>query len=394
MSEYNGLPPEENPAPASGVYPPPEEGAVGASAADTGERGHHKKALRRSGKSALLLAAAGILLCSVIYSAPMKPAAAVEPPAETTQPGPAEEESAAVSKAERLVAVGTWKNSAESEWVRFNADGTGWWYDGRYFGRMVWKENADGGITYEAGMAYLGPGLKMNDEYIPEKEGDCLHSAHERGGIELLAEEDRFVCPGLLFGEGAYLPDDTVIDASAMDGVCRKTAAELVSGSSWHMAEISDLGIPVAPSAEGGKPELYTDTVFVQSIDFAAGTFRLAAKNGGLLWREDWTALGDSIYEDAAVTLDVPFSIADRQELTKAAVDIDVDITYGFFSDLHPGDTEYNNMHFLWGRSISSEPTDVYILITSSGVSLGIEGVDLYFDNYTLLARDGELSVR
>ena len=86
--------------------------------------------------------------------------------------------------------------------------------------------------------------------------------------------------------------------------------------------------------------------------------------------------------------------IADRQELTKAAVDIDVDITYGFFSDLHPGDTEYNNMHFLWGRSISSEPTDVYILITSSGVSLGIEGVDLYFDNYTLLARDGELSVR
>ena len=232
MAEYNGLPPEgklpeETPAPPSGVCPPPEEGASGAFAPDASERRQRKTAARQRSQSALLLALAGAALCGVIYSAPMKPAAAVEPPAaataaEPTQPAPPKTEPAVLTAAERLVAAGTWKNSAEREWVHFNADGTGWWYDGTYFGCMAWEEDADGGVSYEAAMAYLGPERKYNYDWAPEKEGDTLHSAEESGSIELLAEEDRFTCPGLRFGEGAFVPDDTPIDASVMDGVCGK----------------------------------------------------------------------------------------------------------------------------------------------------------------------------
>jgi len=307
------------------------------------------------------------------------------PAAESVTP-PAEAEPDALTDAERLVAIGTWKNSAESEWVHFSADGTGWWYDGTYFGCMAWEEGADGVVAYEASMAYLGPGSRFIDDHVSEKEGDCLHSARESGNIDLLAEEDRFICPGLRFGEGAYLPDDTPIDASVTDGIVGKTVGELLSGTTWHMAEYSDLGIPVAPSLEGGKPEVYTDLIYVQSMDFAVGVLCLATRDDGLLWREDWTVVGEGIYGDAADTLDVPYTLGDGEERAKATFDIYVDITYGFFSDLHPGDVEYNNMHFLWGRQIGPEPTEVYLLITSAAVRLGIGPVDLYPDNYTLLA--------
>ena len=402
MAEFNPLPPEykhpeEYPAPAPGIFPPPEEGSAGAAV----QGGSERKRRTWSGKSALLLAAAGITLLGVFHTAPIKPAAA-EPPAETvaaqpvtepapTQPAPTQPPPTVPdvpTDAERLVAAGTWKNSAESEWVHFNADFTGWWYDGTYFGRMTWREDADGGVSYEAGMAYLSPELKFNDAGTPEKEGNCLHSAHKSGSIGLYPDEDLFACPGLRFGGGTYLPDDTPIDASVMDGVLGKTNAELLSGTVWHATEISDLGIPVAPSLGGGKPQIYTDTVYAQSVDFASGTLRLATKNDGLLWHEDWSQTGPSIYGDAAPTLDVPLSLANGEERADALITVSVEISFGFFSDMHPGDVEYNNMHFLWGRQIGPYPTEIKLLITGSGVTLGIDCIDLYSDNYALLAQD------
>lgn len=403
MAEFIGLPPEQRlaeelPAPAPEIYPPPREGAVGRNTGDGAERRQGRTAARRRSKIALLLAAAGFTLCGVLYSAPQKSSTTAEPSAEATQTEtepaqagsePTVSEPAVLSDAGRLVSIGTWKNSTESEWVHFNADGTGWWYDGTYFGRMVWEEGADGSVSYEAGMSYLGPGLRFGDDaHTPEKDGDCLHSVRESGGIDLLPDEDSFTCPGLRFGEGSYLPDNTPIDASVMDGVCGKTSAELLSGTSWHMAAISDLGIPVAPSSEGGKPELYTDTVYVERMDFSSGTIRFATRDDGLLWREDWTVTGDSIYDDAAETLDVSISLADGGGRADAAAAVAIEITFGYFSDLRPGDVAYNNLHFLWGRSIGTQPTDVYLLITSAGIRLGADCIDLYNDNYTLLASD------
>ncbi len=401
MAGNNGLPPEErlpeeNPAPAPGIYPPPEEGSSGNTESDRAERGGTGKAALQKTRSALLLAAAGAVLCGVMFAAPMEPDAEAEPPSLTsetetdivpTELVTTETEPAVLTDAERLVSVGTWKNSAASEWVHFNESGTGWWYDGTYFGRMVWEETDDGGVTYEAGIAYLGAGLKLNDEHIPENEGDCLHSAYESGSIDLLSDEDRFTCPGLRFGAGSYLPDDTMINAAVMDGICGKTAAELASGS-WHMQEISDLGVPVAPSLEGGKSEIYTDLVYVQSLDFSSGSISFATRNSGLLWREDWTLSGDSIFDGASDTLDTSFTLRNGNERAKAILDCNLEIIFGYFSDLHPGDIEYNNMHFLWGRNIGSGPTAVYLLITSAGVRLGIDCIDLYPDNYTLLAQD------
>ena len=283
MAEYNALPPE-SPSTAPGVWPPPEEGAAGNTTSARSERG---KAARKRSKNALLLAVAGVTLCGVIYAAPVKPAAAPELPAEpvieepvtepeppqpeASEPPPAEPEPAAPTDAERLVEIGTWKNTAANEWVHFNADGTGWWFDGTYFGCMDWTEDADGGVRYEAAMAYLGPERKYSYDWSPEKDGDSLHCTDASGSIALLPNEDRFACPGLRFGTGSYLPDDTPIDAAVMDGVCGKTASELLSGTSWHMAETSDLGIPIAPSSPD-KPGVYTDLVYVQSIDFGAGS--------------------------------------------------------------------------------------------------------------------------
>ena len=400
MAEFDPLPseltlPKEFPQPAPEIYPPPEEGTAGTAAVET--EAQKRRRLRHRKRNAFLLAAAGAALCGVMYTAPKGPTTTTEPPGESsvsepitkpTQPALVETEPVVLTGAERLVAVGTWKNGAENEWVHFNADGSGWWYDGTYFGRMVWEEGSDGSVRYEAGMAYLGPGLQFQDEHSPEKEGDCLHSAESSGGIDLLADEDCFTCPGLRFGEGSYLPDDTAIDTSVMDGVCGKTAAELVGGTSWHMAEISDLGIPVAPSLEGGKSEVYTDMVYVQSIDFAAGTLTLATRDDGLLWLEDWAVTGDFIYSEAAPALDASFTLADGVNRVKGTVDLSIETTFGFFSDMHPGDVEYNNQHFLWGRQVGPDPTEVYLLITSAGLRLGIDCMDLFADNYTLLAAD------
>ena len=401
MAGNNGLPPEENlpeenPAPAPGAYPPPAEDAAGTAESGRTKRRSAGKTSQQKTRNALLLAAAGAVLCGVMFAAPVTPAAEVEPSAITAETDmdrdatefvTTETEPAELTDAERLVSVGTWKNSAESEWVHFNEGGTGWWYDGAYFGRMVWAEDDDGGVTYEAGIAYLGAGLKLNDDHIAENEGDCLHCAYESGSIALLSDEDRFTCPGLRFGEGSYVPDDTEINTSIIDGVCGKTVEELVSGS-WHMTETSDLGIPVAPSLEGGKSEIYTDNVYVQNLDFSSGTIIFATRNSGLLWREDWTVTGDSIYDDAAATLDTSLTLQNGNERAKAVFGCNIEVTFGYFSDLHPGDVEYNNMHFLWGRNIGFGPTDVYLLITSSGIRLGIDCVDLYPDNYTLLAQN------
>lgn len=407
MEEYRALPPETSSAkeflpPAPEIYPPPAEGAAGALTDDGSER----RRRRIKAKGVPLFVLTGALLWSLLRVTPPKPAAVevlpvettveqtsettvAAPTTETTQPSETETQPVVRTDAERLVAVGMWKNSAESEWVHFNADGTGWWYDGTYFGRMVWEENPDGSVTYEAGMTFLSPELRFgDDEHAPEKAGTCLRTAESSGSVALLPDEDRFTCPGLRFGEGSYLPDAATIDASVMDGVCGKSAAELVSGTSWHMEQTSDLGIPVAPSLEGGKPELYTDLVYVQSLDFSAGSIRFTTRDGGLLWHEDWTQTGAAIYADAAQTLESAMTIEDGEERAKSTFKVGVDLTFGFFSDMRPGDTEYNNMHFLWGRQIGPDPTEVFLLITGDGLQLGIDCIDLYPDNYTLLAAD------
>jgi len=392
MAGYNGLPPEET-LPAPEVCPPPEEGSFGSTDGGTARGG---KAARRRSKNALLLAFAGSVLIAVICAAPMEPAAAEppeEPPAaeapiETPVEETVEEPSAARTAAERLAAVGTWKNADAGEWAHFNADGTGWWYDGTYFGFMAWEEDADGGVAYKASMSYLGPEREYIDEHAPEKEGDSLQIASSRGDVALLADEDRFTCPGLRFGEGTYLPDDTPIDASVMDGVLGKTVSELLFGTAWHMTETSDLGIPTAPSEGGGKPELYTDLVYVQSMDFAAGTFRLATRDGGLMEREEWASENRVNYTgEISSVMDAPFTLSPTEgETVSAWVKFYTDFMFNYRSDYREGDVEYSNMHLLWGKGFG-RPSRLCLLVTGEGVRLGIE-VDLYPHNYTLLARD------
>jgi hypothetical protein len=405
MAEYSDMPPEERlpeeiPTPAPSAYPPPEEGVSGNTAGGRSEHSRSGKAARQRAKSALLFAIAGVTLCGVISTAPMKPAATAVPPVETAvteptaepaptplpaTPPPAETEPPVLTAAERLVAIGTWKNSAENEWVHFNEDGTGWWYDGTFFGCMDWAEDQDGGVRYDAAMAYLGPGRKYSYDWAPETEGDSMHCTDSSGSIALLPNEDRFSCPGLRFGTGSYLPDDMPIDASVMDGVCGKTPSELLSGTSWHMVETSNLGIPIAPSSPD-KPGVYTDLVYVQSIDFGSGSFRLSTRDGGLL--EQWI---DGTTETGAVspTLDVPFALSAGGKLSASALcEINANCHYVFYSDYSPGNTEYNNMQLLWGHQYGPEPEEIYLFFTGEGPRLGMRFSDWYPDNYTLLALD------
>ncbi len=397
MAEYYVSPPEdrlpeETPAPAPGAYPPPAEDAVGYSGPGRRKRGG--KTFRR-GKNVLLAAAAGAALCGVIAAAPMKPALPAEPTAvtadagqtaQTAQTDPVPTEPAVLTEAQRLVDAGLWKNTAAEEWVCFYADGTGWWYDGAYFGPMTWTEVPDGGITYEASMAYLSPEREYTYDWAPEKEGDSLHSAKENGSIALQPEEDRFTCPGLRFGEGDFVPDPTPIDASVMENVRGKTAAQLLSGTAWRTAETGDLGIPCAPSGEE-KPEIYTDLVYVQRMDFSAGTLRIAARDGGLLQLEQQAGIGMIELGEPASALDLTFTVP-ADEKAAAYADVGIDAQYVYRSAYVPGNTEYNNMHLLWGHKFGPDPTRVYLLITASGLRLGFKTVDWYPDNYTLLAMD------
>jgi len=253
---------------------------------------------------------------------------------------------------------------------------------------MVWEENADGGISYEASIAYIGPGEAFYDRgSFPEKEGDTIHHTKSSGSIELPSDEDRFSCPGLLFGEGSYLPDDIAIDASVMDGICGKSAAELVSGTVWHVTQTSDLGIPYAPS-EGKMP--YTDQVYVQSIDFSAGILRLTTRDGGLLDHVFVTEDDRHVpADDPARTLDISFGpIEDEEKNAPAYVFLPVEAIYDYYADYVPGDTEYNNLHLLFGRGFNPDSIFVRLLFTASGFRLGVPAIDLYPNNYTILAPD------
>ena len=432
MAEYQGLPPEEKlpqetAAGAPGVWPAPEEGSSGSDA--DGRKKRSKPAARRRTKSALLVAAIGAALCVAIASEPVKqtgpavPAetteavtdtepdetAETEPedtepavpaetteavtdtePAETAETEPEDTEPAVLTDADRLVKIGTWKNAAESEWVHFDADGTGWWYDGTWFGRMGWKEDADSSVGYEASIAYIGPGdgFYQAGEEMPEKDGDVVHCAESSGSIALLPDEDRFTCPGLLFGEGEYLPDDTVIDSSAADAVRGKSAAQLVAGTVWHMDETSDLGIPCATSTE--KEQIYTDKVYVESLDFSEGVIRLTTRDGGLLEYEivDEEGYHTSIGE-MADTLDLHFpQISDDKDASRAYFHLDLNnCSYIYRSGYIDGDVEYNNLHLLWGRGFTHESLTVFMLITSSDIRLCIGAVDWYPSNYTILSQ-------
>ena len=422
MAGYDGLPPEErlpeeDPSPAPEAFPPPEEGSSGDTSGEQRERGGFP-GLRR-GKSALLLALAGAALCAVIAASPVRPAPVSPGPAATiaptpepasaptsapapsaaptaaptapqtspepTAPPPEETEPPALTDAGRLTATGTWKNTAADEWAHFNADGSGWWYDGTWFGLMAWREDESGGVTYTAAMAYLDPERKSSYDWAPEKEGDTLHSVSAGGAIALEAEEDRFACPGLRFGEGEFIPDDTPIDASFIERVCGKTAGELISGTVWRMAETSDLGIPVAPSGEE-KPELYTDLVYVESLDFSAGVYRLTARDGGLLQREHWGEDGSADREEPVEVLEVPFTLLDGEETAFAFLKLGTDVQYCYYSEYRAGDPEFSNLHLLWGHNTSASYAKAYLLITCSGLRLGMNSVDWYPHNYTLLA--------
>ncbi|MCR5041803.1 MAG: hypothetical protein K6C36_06895 [Clostridia bacterium] len=407
MAEFNGLPPEEmlpeeNPAPAPGVCPPPEEGGVGAADEGGTRREHRAGYARQRSKSALVLAVAGVALCGVIYTAPLKPASAGEPPsAETAAAEPAAEGEAArptaetepvvLTAAERLVRIGTWKNSAEDEWVHFNAGGAGWWYDGTYFGRMAWEEDADGKVSYEAAIAYLSPEREYSYDWAPEKEGDTPKSAESSGIIALDAEDDRFTAPGLRFGEGTYIPDDMPIDASSVDAALGKTASELLVGTAWHMIEASDFGIPITFGEDEGE-QLYTDMVFVQGMDFLSGVFTLTSRDGCVLVIENWVGNNIGVSQGPTRALAVPFSLSvdeDENESVTACVYVDTETEFWCYTDYRLGDEEFNNLHRLWGADLSGQKTNaVYLLFTEAGLRLAIRSCDWYQNNYTILAMD------
>ena len=406
MAELNGLPPEETlpeetPAPLPGVFPPPEEGASRTAAAESSERRRGGTAARQSMKNALLLAVAGVTLCGAIYTAPMEPAPTPEPetvltepvtpppatPTPTPAPTPAvTEPPAARTAAERLVAAGTWKNSAEDEWVHFNGDGTGWWYDGTYFGRMAWQETADGGVSYEASIAYLGPERNTIYDWVQEKDGDTLHY-DDAGGSIVLSDKDRFTCPGLRYGEGAYLPDDTPIDASVMDGVLGKSNLELVAGTSWHMVEFSDLLIPeYVPDGE----VVYDDVIYVQSLDFAAGILRFAIGKNGFLVRENESS--GYAGEDGSKSLDVSFTLNPDEAASVPVyfyIYLPTDFGIHYLRRCIPGDAQYNIDQGGWTVWVNSEGAErIYPLFTALGLRLGIKSLDWCPHNYTILAMD------
>ena len=404
MAEWNERPPEEIPAPPPGVCPPPEEGAAEAPGHARRARSRRGSARRRSQTGALLLAFAGLALCGAIYAAPVKPATAPQRPADAavTQPvtppeptpgvqtqEPVETPEAPPTDAQRLVAAGIWKNTAADEWVRFCEDGTGWWYDGTYFGRMEWREDDDGAVSYAAAIAYYSPERKYVYDWCPETDGDTPHSAEAEGEIALLAEEDRFTCPGLRFGEGAYLPDDTSIDASVVEAALGKTAAELLSGTAWHMVSASDFGIPCT-FGEDDYAQIYTDQVYVQSMDFSSGVFTLTTRDGAVMVVENWVDGEVGVSQGPTRTLSVPFAFSSEDtDRAAACVYAESDTEFWLYTDYLTGDNEYNNRTRLWGADLSGSATlPVYLFFTDDGMRIAVSSCDWYQHNFTVLARD------
>lgn len=86
-------------------------------------------------------------------------------------------------------------------------------------------------------------------------------------------------------------------------------------------------------------------------------------------------------------TLDIPFALPVEEDASPAFFDMDIDYGFTYHSDYRPGDVGYSNLHTLWGRYFGLYPSAACLLVTGSGVRLGIK-VDLYPNNYTLLILD------
>jgi hypothetical protein len=262
---------------------------------------------------------------------------------------------------------------------------------------MAWEETDDGGVTYEAAIAYLGEEWNhdLDSPVATEREGLTINDKRSEGSIALREEDDLFTCTGLLYGDGTYVPDDTPIDASVMDAVRGKSNLQLVAGSTWHMEQTSDLGV----SFEANSPDTYeedrkveyTDKVYVESIDFAACNIRLTTRDGGLLEREYYTPGMTGYTGEVSRPMDFPFTLpADDGKVVPAWIDADKgDQGYNYRSDYRPGgtdeDTVYNNRHLLFGVCFSSR---IYMLFTQDGLRLGMYFIDTYIHDYTILAPD------
>ena len=155
------------------------------------------------------------------------------------------------------------------------------------------------------------------------------------------------------------------------------------------MTETSDLGIPLVPGGNEEK-KIYTDLVYVDSVDFSSGVYRLTTRDDGLLQLTVDGADGIFDTEEPVKVLEVPFTLLNGEETVYYALKLAVDIWYTYRYDYRPGDTEYNNQHLGWGTRWESAESHVTacLLITETGLRLGMESTDWYPHNYTLLARD------
>ncbi len=167
-----------------------------------------------------------------------------------------------------LVQIGTWGNSAGS-YCHFNSDGTGWVYDGNYFGYLSFTGD-DESVSLSISLTTPGGMLTESSEKSSWHVYRSVRSNAVITGMDLMrtpddsfalnlddpySESDFTSAPGPSSFD--YRPASLTVNTAFLDSLRGKTAMEAIAGYSWGIKE------EYKPSDTYGFGQPYAEVVYL-----------------------------------------------------------------------------------------------------------------------------------
>ena len=237
-----------------------------------------------------------------------------------------------------LVAFGTW-GTESGDWLHFDEDGTGWCYDGEYFGLLTFSGDAES-VRFHSTVTTRGEHLERVSDKPGESAGEpgpgavtVTDTVITRAELTSADPFDLYTAdPYMESGWDHFVPGTVTADLTVLESVRGQTAEELLSGS-WGILEAY---IPADMSF--GVP--YADIVVIEG------------GGGAFLHAVDTLGIQDAVYE-------LSYTLPDG---TVPAVDISSsgDLEYAFVTD-DGASMSYTDMQY---------GTSAVMLLRESGVSL------------------------
>lgn len=227
-------------------------------------------------------------------------------PEENIKPEESNHPKEALLDVDILLKYGTWQSADGKYTAHFNEDGTGWWYDGEYFGRMVWREKEEGSVYYECAAA--GPSQYQSHD---GSFYSCYTVISSFGyvGISGSSEEDYAATLNSPYKEGDsdyYPAPEAVINTQEIEDYLYVPVEEVVKGTTWRLRE----AFPTQTVDFYGRIEIeVTEITFTQEGEAVVNAADNSDLPGSKVYNFPYTCLYEKSEVDPTVSLVSPDGI-------------------------------------------------------------------------------------